>query len=481
MSEHAAPGDISCECLIIGSGAGGALTAWYLTQRGKDVLVIEEGPDSEAVFADASIARTMPVLWREGGVIPILSNVKLVHAEGRCVGGTTMINAGLIHRIPDEMLASWTRMFRISDLKPELVRKHHALIEKEMRVHAPDTSNNPLSRIFKEGARKCGYRGADTPVAAEEQNGRLRKNDARRTFLRPAIERGARVIANCRAERLSVKKKDAVAVEAVVRDASGNKQVVRIRCANVFICAGAIQTALLLRRSGMGRNVGNSIQFHPTLRVVAEFPEPINAHALAMPSFQIHEFDPEIKLGASVPAPAYVAAALSVNWEENKRHLRMVNNMASFYVATTCASDGQVRNIPLFPGSYFVKYRIHEKAMRNLSVGFSKLAEVLFAAGALRIYPAVEGLASMADLRASGRFSIDMLPPAGLNLVSMHAFSSCPLGENTERCAVDSFGRLHGYHNIYVNDASMLPSSPGVNPQGPLMAMALRNLEANFG
>jgi choline dehydrogenase-like flavoprotein len=186
-------------------------------------------------------------------------------------------------------------------------------------------------------------------------------------------------------------------------------------------------------------------------------------------------------LGASVTTPAYVAAGLSMNWGENKRHLHKMNNMASFYVSTTCDSNGLVRNLPFFPGSYLVTYRVHEKALRNLSFGFSKLAKVLFAAGAVRLYPAVEGLASIADQRESERFSTEILPPAGLNLVSMHSFSSCPLGENTAVCAVDSFGKLHGYHNIYVNDASMLPTSPGVNPQGPLMALAYRNLEANFG
>lgn len=474
-------GSLSCECLVIGSGAGGALTAWYLAQRGKDVLVIEEGPDIEAVFTDASVTSTMPTLWREGGIIPIMSNVKLVHAEGRCVGGTTMINAGLIHRTPDETLSAWEREFQVADLKPGMLRRHQEVIEKELGVRTPDESNNQLSRMFREGARKCGFRGADTPVAADEQNGRRRKNDARRTFLRSALKRGARTLANCRAERLRVRDRDTVVVEAAVRDASGNSHPVRICSKSVFLCAGAIQTPLLLRRSGLRRNVGNSLQFHPTLRVVAEFAEPVNAHAVPMPSFQVHEFAPGIKLGASVTTPAYVAAGLSINWEENKRHLHKINNMASFYVSTTCDSTGQVRNMPFIKGSYLIRYPVPERALRNLSYGFSRLAEVLFAAGAVRLYPAVESLPSMTDQRETGRFSNELLPSAGLHLVSMHSFSSCPLGENTAVCAVDSFGRLPGYRNIYVNDASMLPTSPGVNPQGPLMALAHRNLEANFG
>jgi choline dehydrogenase-like flavoprotein len=57
----------------------------------------------------------------------------------------------------------------------------------------------------------------------------------------------------------------------------------------------------------------------------------------------------------------------------------------------------------------------------------------------------------------------------------VHAFSSCPMGERRDRCAADSHGRVYGRDNLYVNDSSMLPDSPGVNPQGTIMALARRN------
>ncbi|MCX7886381.1 MAG: GMC family oxidoreductase, partial [Verrucomicrobiae bacterium] len=41
---------------------------------------------------------------------------------------------------------------------------------------------------------------------------------------------------------------------------------------------------------------------------------------------------------------------------------------------------------------------------------------------------------------------------------------------------VDSFGRVHGVENLYVNDASLLCTAPGVNPQGAIMALAHRNV-----
>jgi choline dehydrogenase-like flavoprotein len=73
------------------------------------------------------------------------------------------------------------------------------------------------------------------------------------------------------------------------------------------------------------------------------------------------------------------------------------------------------------------------------------------------------------------RWLDERLPRKGLSLTTVHAFSSCPIGERRERCAADSYGKVFDYENLYLNDASMLPDSPGVNPQGGIMALARRN------
>ncbi len=59
--------------------------------------------------------------------------------------------------------------------------------------------------------------------------------------------------------------------------------------------------------------------------------------------------------------------------------------------------------------------------------------------------------------------------------MTIHLFSSCPMGENRDLCAVDSFGRVHEIEGLHVADASLLPTALGVNPQGSIMAFARRN------
>jgi choline dehydrogenase-like flavoprotein len=49
------------------------------------------------------------------------------------------------------------------------------------------------------------------------------------------------------------------------------------------------------------------------------------------------------------------------------------------------------------------------------------------------------------------------------------------MGEDQARCATNSMGRVHGTANLFINDASLIPTAPGVNPQGMVMALARRN------
>jgi choline dehydrogenase-like flavoprotein len=51
------------------------------------------------------------------------------------------------------------------------------------------------------------------------------------------------------------------------------------------------------------------------------------------------------------------------------------------------------------------------------------------------------------------------------------------MGEDRRRTGADSFGRVWGRHNLRVNDASLLPDAPGVNPQAAIMAIAARNCD----
>ena len=52
-----------------------------------------------------------------------------------------------------------------------------------------------------------------------------------------------------------------------------------------------------------------------------------------------------------------------------------------------------------------------------------------------------------------------------------------PLGGAVRGRATDGFGRVKGYDNLYVNDASLVPGYIGCNPFMSITALAERNIE----
>ena len=121
-----------------------------------------------------------------------------------------------------------------------------------------------------------------------------------------------------------------------------------------------------------------------------------------------------------------------------------------------------------------VRYRLSTADWRDLSLGLRRLARLLFAAGAVELYPSIAGLP---PLHSQDDLSLipSELPAGQTSLMTIHLFSSCPMGENRVMCAADSFGRVFEAPNLFIHDASLLPTAPGVNPQGSIMALARRN------
>ena len=88
------------QALIIGSGAGGAMTAQVLASAGMEVMVLEEGRRWALSEYGNNCPEGMRKMYRRRGMTPIMGTVPIGYAEGRCFGGGTEINSGFWHRTP---------------------------------------------------------------------------------------------------------------------------------------------------------------------------------------------------------------------------------------------------------------------------------------------------------------------------------------------------------------------------------------------
>lgn len=459
--------DLHCECLVIGTGPGGAVTAATLAEGGRQVVIIEEGPSLAQNSAKAFSLGEINQKYRNGGLTFAFGNPRVTYAEGRCVGGGSEINAGLYHRTPPEILEKWRREFSVEGLESGVMERCFHESERQLGLSPGEPGFDPISAILVRGAERVGVGRIEMPmftqVAASNGDSRVVRRTMSQSYLPRAITAGARLYADTQA--LSIKR---VGRKWRVCCRVNSKENVAIYAEKVFIAAGAVQTPALLRRSGFTRNIGDTLQMHPTLKVLAEFTHDINSTEVLVAPAQIKDRHACLSYGCSVSSVPHLALA-QFNCRESSECLQESwRRMALYYVSLSGGeSRGVIRVVPGFRDSV-LRYRLVEEDMRRLAGGLKTLSRLLVEAGAVRVSSSIHAIESTSLAKDIG-------------VMGVHLFSSCPMGENKKICATNSFGQIHDQQGLFIADASLLCSAPGVNPQGSIMAIARRNALHHLG
>jgi choline dehydrogenase-like flavoprotein len=465
---------IETDLLVIGSGPGGAVTGVLAAKSGRGVLIVEEGDDVPLTATPHFSREEMLLKYRNAGVSVALGRHKVAWVEGRCVGGGSEVNRGLYHRTPDYLLEAWRRDYRVDDLKPETMLYHFEACEAIARVeHVPGTPSEMSKKLYK-GALAKGWHAIEAPrlYRYNSKSTGGEKQSMSVTFIRDFIEAGGTLKTGVRIGRLRRENRHWIATGSQ-RNGDGTITAIAIRASSVVVACGAVQTPALLRRSGFNHNIGNSLRFHPMVKVVAEFDHDINSPDDPDPVHQIKEFEPHLGMGCSISAPPMLGVALAgrkAQWHLVEQRWR---RMGIYYVQSG-GGIASVRNVPGY-NDPIVRVNFSHADLALLGKGLRHLGEVLFAAGAMRIYPCASGYPDLETTDDLGKLPA-LLQPTDGTLTSVHIFSSCPMGEDTRKTATNSFGKVHHTDGLYVNDASLLCTPTMVNPQGTVTAIAHRNV-----
>ena len=90
--KHAAlPSLMSCDVVIVGSGAGAGITAELLARAGLDIVVVEEGPLHSSTDFNQRESEAYPNLYQESAARKTADKAINI-LQGRCVGGSTTVN-----------------------------------------------------------------------------------------------------------------------------------------------------------------------------------------------------------------------------------------------------------------------------------------------------------------------------------------------------------------------------------------------------
>lgn len=461
MVEH-----IKCEALVVGAGVGGCITAHELVVQGLDVLLIDSGPFVPVEHAPIDKHLAIQQLWQHAGLTSAFGRPPLSYAEARCVGGGSEINSGILQRCPDHLLSEWSEEFKITDFSLRHLTAYYDQAECMVNADYPQLKQDSL--VLKNAAQALNWQGIALKTAYKNcQKQSLSKVLITQLFNYPNFK----LKPNCRLLQFFIKNKSAN--KAIIQTISQNNLVQEVHFKYLFLCAGAIQTPFLLLKNKIKQNIGNTLKVHPSVKILAQFKYPLQEDQSVVPNYAITEFMPNIRIGGSVFSPTYFGMSLAEDWENRKHLLPYLFYCGMYYAMIRPEGSGKIRYIPSVQDP-IVTYRLTKKDWALLHVGLQQLIQVMFVAKAHFVVPSIVGHHGFHA--CDSKKIIDRLVPKSTTLMSVHLFGSCPMGENPEKCAANSYGQLHEFDNIFINDASLIPDATGTNPQNTIMAIALRNM-----
>ena len=483
LGELSGRGDAECDVAILGSGAGGAVAAAELAEAGLDVMVIEAGEHFDHGSYPSEPLAAIAALYRDSGLTVAEGHPAIPVPVGRALGGTTVINSGTCFRAPEAVLERWRARFGISWARA--LDGDYAEAEDFLKVRPLDPERMGRNgQLAMEGAQAIGAAGA--PISRNAA-GCVQcsscpfgcRIDAKRgmhvSYLPRAAAAGARIRTATEARRILVEHGRAVGLRCLSgsrNTANGARETLTIRARHaVIVAGGALGTPELLLRSGLGGpSVGRNLHIHPACWVGARFEEEVRGWDGVMQSYYVDQWSSHgILLEATFTPLPFGGGWLPGAGAEHQRAMLDFGHIASIGVHLSDRSSGRVGITR--GGGLKMSYGLGDEEARQLTFGIARAAEIHFAAGASLVYPNIARVPSLRPAQLAN-FEATAFKPSELRLEAFHPMGTARIAADPSEgvCAVD--GSVNGTRGLYVADASLFPSSVGVNPMMTVIAFA---------
>lgn len=492
------------DALIIGSGAGAGVAAHTLSREGHKCLVLEKGKyykSSEYVFDDAE---GFKALYENGGGMSTL-NAEVFILAGSTFGGGTTVNWSACLKTPFKVRKEWYDDYGLEWVAKEEYDKCLDYVWEQMGASKENVSHSFSNDVMLKGSEKLGY----PHKSIEQNNGGHPNHDcgfchlgckygikqgSHACWLKDASDHGCQFMDQVRVDLIIHKNGKAVGVNCI-DSVTGAK--FKITGPKTFVVScGSLHTPLLLQSSKFkNKHIGSNLKLHPISGVIGTFGKEINTepyHRSIMTSVcnEVEDLDgkahgPKIETLLHVPS----FEAVYIPWVDAgvfRQDLLKFNNTAAFLTLARDTSSGKVYADPKIPGKPNVDYSINKFDLEGLLKGVLIGADIMYIQGAKEILvsqafcprfssnkPQHERSITDEDY-VEWRKAVEKIGAYkyGYTSGSAHQMSSCRMASKPKNGALDLKGRLYECKNIYVADASAMPTASGANPMISTMTFA---------
>jgi choline dehydrogenase-like flavoprotein len=485
INEESIEGDV----VIIGSGAAASILAKGLVENGRKVLMIERGNYERPETFNENEMEMVSRLFQDGA-IQAARDFRFTVFQGSCVGGSTVVNNAVCFKMPETVLDRWndTKGLNAGLNKAQVMASMDRVWEMIGTNHMDEdkVNLNPGGYLFREGCRKLGYDIA--PSEADSVNANISsclgcgycnigcKYDRKLSMLvtiLPGIQKNfskesLRILAGCEVTKLHKSGGKISYLEGVFN----NGRKLKVYGKTFVVSAGAISSSILLLKSNLGiKNAGMNLSFNVGTQITAAFPNKINSYdGLQISHYLRLSPDRGFVMESWFNPPMFQSTAMPGWFEDHYRNMRRYDRLACVGILVGSESNAQARVAGLTHRE--IKYTPTNKDFQTLLTGLELSGEIMLASGAESVMPNTFKYYEFKNTDELKKIHKLIKDPSEITLGTGHPQGGNIISSSPETGVINPEFKVFGYENLFVCDASVFPTSLGVNPQLTVMGLA---------
>ena len=490
---------------VIGSGAGGAIAAHRIQELDPNarVVVLESGPLVTNEAFPVRILEATARLFMNAGAT--LSKDQLYQfRQGHCVGGSTTLNNSVSIKPTgfwweNNLVERWKEVG--ANLNWDELYQQYSEIGPLLNVHPiEDRIVTPMADTVVHGFMKIApnLKVSHAPVNTVDCIGCGRCNlgcqyDAKQsmlvTFIPKVVENGGLLVPNAHVEEIhfDLDRRSNRQVVKSVRVKTVDGESIEIEADKFVLAAGAYASTKLLWKSGFTgfasdvRTVGKRFTGNLGSPVFGKFKEKLDGWAGQQVGYVIEMPDERIVVETAYAPPALLGLSAS-QWGDD--FMKLVESYSNFGVAIPVFSTfgyGEISRGLLRTGGWIIDYRLGgfiidfkmaDEDWRRMSKGMKLAAQALLAMGADEIITTRFDARTLKPGDDIDEYFSNMGPADFYHIETAHLQGGNVINRDPERGVVDENFKVHGCDNLWITDASVIPSPITVNLQFTIMALA---------